>query len=293
MKPQCGKVQQKTFLERTHLNFVTSVARCMYDRLARWLVLGLLTRDVHVHLSRLSSISGTDFVGGVARAHHPTVDPPRNVAPMDASCVPAASQDDHLRHWHIHELPRHPRLVEHGPAPEQILCTSIACSMSGTNVEDFHQLLHQRHRSIEHRHGRKGADDLLHGVSLLRPLRCCLVLCCVVLCCCWCVVGLLGCGCCLVCCLVLCCVVLCWVGLGCCCVVVVLSCLVLSCLVLSCLVLSCLVLCCVVLCCVVLCCGCCCCVERCELDAPADERAGALKNKSPELRATVVRKNGV
>ena len=32
MKPQRGKVQQKTFLERTHLNFVTSVARCTYDR---------------------------------------------------------------------------------------------------------------------------------------------------------------------------------------------------------------------------------------------------------------------
>ena len=31
MKPQCGKVQEKMFLERTHLNFVTSVARCMHD----------------------------------------------------------------------------------------------------------------------------------------------------------------------------------------------------------------------------------------------------------------------
>ena len=30
--PQCEQVQQKTFLERTHLNFLTSVARCMYDR---------------------------------------------------------------------------------------------------------------------------------------------------------------------------------------------------------------------------------------------------------------------
>ena len=32
MKPQCEQVQQKTCLERTHLNFVTLVARCMYDR---------------------------------------------------------------------------------------------------------------------------------------------------------------------------------------------------------------------------------------------------------------------
>ena len=67
MKPQCGKVQQKTFLERTHLNFVTD------------LVLQLLTRNARVHLSRFSSISGTVFVSLLDDAIESILDPTETV----------------------------------------------------------------------------------------------------------------------------------------------------------------------------------------------------------------------
>ena len=43
------------------------------------LVLGLLTRNVHVHLSRLSSISGTDFVSLLDDAIESILDPTETV----------------------------------------------------------------------------------------------------------------------------------------------------------------------------------------------------------------------
>ena len=89
MKPQCEQVQQKTFLERTHLNFVTSVAMHVRPQMtlnAREvdLVLGLLTRNVHVHLSRFSSISGTDFVSLLDDAIENILDPTETVTARNA-----------------------------------------------------------------------------------------------------------------------------------------------------------------------------------------------------------------
>ena len=78
---------------------------------------------------------------GAVGAHHPPIctAPPRNVAPADATIVPAVRQDDRLRH---------PRAAPPHAARR-------ARRATGSGLEDLHQLVHQRHRSIEHRHGAK------------------------------------------------------------------------------------------------------------------------------------------
>ena len=78
MNPQCGKVQQKTFFERTHRAMHVRPHMTLNAREVD-LVLGLLTRNVHVHLSRLSSISGTDFVGLLDDAIESILDPTETV----------------------------------------------------------------------------------------------------------------------------------------------------------------------------------------------------------------------
>ena len=85
MKPQCGQVQQKD-VSRADTSQFRDISRAMHVRPQMTLnarevdlVLGLLTRNVHVHLSRFSSISGTDFVSLLDDAIESILDPTETV----------------------------------------------------------------------------------------------------------------------------------------------------------------------------------------------------------------------
>ena len=56
------------------------------------LVLGLLTRDSHVHLSRFSSISGTDFVSLLDNAIESILDPTETVTARDTGTTITTSE---------------------------------------------------------------------------------------------------------------------------------------------------------------------------------------------------------
>ena len=79
---------------------------------------------------------------------------------------------------HVSAELHHPRLAELATPRDPVLQSNLGhfdnlldvMHHQVSDLEDFHQLSHQRHRSIEHRHGHEGVDVLLHGVSL-HPLR--------------------------------------------------------------------------------------------------------------------------
>ena len=103
---------------------------------------------------------------GVVGADHPAIGtaPPSNVAPADATVIPSARKEDRLRHWNINELLRHTRLAEHGAQRSPVLLSKLGHFdhlLDVSTHEDFHQLFHLRHRSIENWHPTHGVDELV------------------------------------------------------------------------------------------------------------------------------------
>ena len=82
MKPQCEPESTAKDVSRADTSQFRDISRAMHVRPQMTLnarevdlVLGLLTRNAHVNLSRFSSISGTDFVSLLDDAIESILDP--------------------------------------------------------------------------------------------------------------------------------------------------------------------------------------------------------------------------